>query len=557
MKASFDFKHKSSIDHRLQYFENTEVLRRVDKSEAKKLAAKSKDCLKQIESSTSVWAVDGKRFLVVFSEFNDDSHQKATVWGVKNPGDYQRIKTVWCSCPDYIFEAVALFLSEYFELDLNLDSFFVDVEWYYAIQDELADLARICPPHLKAKQKLLKVWSDIMPRYNKMISDLDFKILHASDPFMKDVKAPDENSDPEELLKSMIKLNPDFINDFAKALFKDDHSLCKEDDESLREVPDYIDHVVKKWERTHITEKTPIDLLAAYCRFDRAWNSFRAAVIADMVGPICDEYFMRTDNLGFAIDRKIHASKNLDEQITLMALFRLLIPQYIDHGEEKKNMEYERWWNKHLALQVAQSGTLSPARAELLVRVREDFKRLPAPVSKFIKTNIPKYLNEEVTKINKDSLKDLGSLKSAIRNLDNYIQWAINVEESKEYSSKTIDNYFELIQAQVNNVSDIDTWLLFSNLMTTGFAPSGTVKDRANFEKKVTERLASLVRNEKGVYPKREKEIFIEELLLASIYLENVFLKYKGCDIYTSYWSLYHSDLEKEKIWQANGRPMW
>ncbi|MDE6787637.1 MAG: hypothetical protein K2J46_11455, partial [Muribaculaceae bacterium] len=216
----FDFKHKSDVVNRLRYFQDTQVLRRVDKPEAKIIASKSKDCLRQIESASSVWAVDGKKFLFVFSESNDEGLQKVTVWGIKNPGDYQRIKTVWASCPDYIFEAVALFLSEYFELDLNTNSFFVDVEWYYAIEDELAYLTRSCPNYLKPKLKLIKVWSEIMPRYNRMVSDLDFKILRATDHAMKDVKAPHETSDPAELLRNMVKLNPDIIPDLIKAMAK-------------------------------------------------------------------------------------------------------------------------------------------------------------------------------------------------------------------------------------------------------------------------------------------------------------------------------------------------
>ncbi|MDE6696792.1 MAG: hypothetical protein K2K25_07920 [Muribaculaceae bacterium] len=37
-----------------------------------------------------------------------------------------------------------------------------------------------------------------------------------------------------------------------------------------------------------------------------------------------------------------------------------------------------------------------------------------------------------------------------------------------------------------------------------------------------------------------EKERLIEELILASMFLENIFLEYNGCHIYTSNWALYH-----------------
>ncbi|MDE6696175.1 MAG: hypothetical protein K2K25_04795 [Muribaculaceae bacterium] len=69
----------------------------------------------------------------------------------------------------------------------------------------------------------------------------------------------------------------------------------------------------------------------------------------------------------------------------------------------------------------------------------------------------------------------------------------------------------------------------------TGFAPSGTVKDRMDFEKRLMDRLGRLIKSEKNVRSKGKNEILIEELLLASMYLENNFLEYKGCDIYTSY----------------------
>ncbi len=156
--------------------------------------------------------------------------------------------------------------------------------------------------------------------------------------------------------------------------------------------------------------------------------------------------------------------------------------------------------------------------------------------------NLTKYLNEEIGKINKDSLKDLNFLKSAIKNLDNFIQLKVNVEE-KGNIAKLTDPLIELIVQEMRNVTDIQAWSLFGNLLITGFNPSGTVKDREEFVKRVEERLENL----KNGGSKGKNDVLIEELLLASIYLENVFLEYKGCDIYTSYWALYHNDLEMEK----------
>lgn len=381
-----------------------------------------------------------------------------------------------------------------------------------------------------------------MHRFNQMVSDLDFKILRVADPTMKEVKSPKECYDPEEMLRNLINLNPDIIPDLIKAMAKDVSYLDEKSHEELKEVPEFIDRVAKKWEKTKITVNSPMETLAAYCRFDRAWNSYCAAVRAVMVGSICRDALRRTDDLGCIIDKKVNSSKNLEEKVLLMNIFRLLIPQYIDHSIEKKNMEWERWWNKHLAEWIAKVGVLSPDRAELLIRVREDFKRLPAPVSKFIKVDLTKYLNEEIGKINKDSIKDLNFLKSAIKNLDNFIQLKVNVEE-KGNIAKLTDPLIELIVQELKNVTDVQAWTLFGNLLITGFDPSGTVKDREEFVERVEDRMENLKSNGS----KGKNDVLIEELLLASIYLENVFLDYKGCDIYTSYWALYHNDLEMEK----------
>ncbi len=109
--------------------------------------------------------------------------------------------------------------------------------------------------------------------------------------------------------------------------------------------------------------------------------------------------------------------------------------------------------------------------------------------------------------------------------------------------AKLTDPLIEMIVQEMKNVTDVQAWSLYGNLLITGFDPSGTVKDREEFLERVEDRLENL--KSKGSMGKND--LLIEEWLLASIYLENVFLEYKGCDIYTSYWALYHNDLEMEK----------
>ena len=171
-----DFSKISPCEERLPLFEDSEIACRVDKAKASVLSPKAKDCQRQLNDATSVWALDGRKFLFTFSETNEEGRQKVTVWGQKSPGDYQRIKTVWVSCHDYIFEAVALFLMEYFELFVLPTTYSSDADMLLDIQDKLKEAMRYTPTHLKQKIKLLKAWTEIMPRFNAMVAELDERI---------------------------------------------------------------------------------------------------------------------------------------------------------------------------------------------------------------------------------------------------------------------------------------------------------------------------------------------------------------------------------------------
>lgn len=172
----FNFKDISPYEQRLKHFEDSEIVSRLDKAKASVLAPKAKDCQRQLNEASSVWSVDRKRFLFIFSDVNEDGLQKVSVWGMKSPGDYQRIKTLWVSCYDYIIEAVVMFLIEFFELFILTKTYTSDVPMLYDIEKEIRDSLRYKPFNLKHKMKLLKAWGDIMPRFNKMVAELDERI---------------------------------------------------------------------------------------------------------------------------------------------------------------------------------------------------------------------------------------------------------------------------------------------------------------------------------------------------------------------------------------------
>ncbi|MDE6479928.1 MAG: hypothetical protein K2L45_06620 [Muribaculaceae bacterium] len=177
-----DFSKISPYQDRLRLLEDSDLLSLINKAKASVLSPKAKDCQRQLNKATSVWAVDGRKFLFTFSETNTDGSQKATVWAQKSPGNYQRIKTVWVSCHNNIFEAIALFLIEYFELFILTKTYLSDVSMLKDIQDKLNEALRYTPSNLKLKLKLLRTWSDIMPRFNRMVEQLDERIAISNAP---------------------------------------------------------------------------------------------------------------------------------------------------------------------------------------------------------------------------------------------------------------------------------------------------------------------------------------------------------------------------------------
>lgn len=178
----FYFKTITPYDLRLKHFEDSEIVSRIDKAKASVLSPKAKDCQRQLNDASSVWAIDKKKFLFIFSDINEEGKQKVSVWGFKSPGEYQRIKTIWVSCHDYIFEAVAMFLIEYFELFILTKTYSSDVCMLEDIEDRIKEAVEYTPFNLKQKVKLLRYWADIMPRFNKMVAEVDARSAQHTTP---------------------------------------------------------------------------------------------------------------------------------------------------------------------------------------------------------------------------------------------------------------------------------------------------------------------------------------------------------------------------------------
>ncbi|MDE6562007.1 MAG: hypothetical protein K2K75_11555 [Muribaculaceae bacterium] len=172
----FNFRDITPYELRLKYFEDSDIVSRIDKAKASVLSPKAKDCQRQLNEASSVWAVDKRKFIFIFSDINEEGKQKVSVWGQKAPGDYQRIKTLWVSCHDYIFEAVAMFLTDYFELFILKQTYSSDVSMLHDIEYKIKEVLRYTPSNMKQKIKLLKQWNDIIPSFNKVMSDLDERI---------------------------------------------------------------------------------------------------------------------------------------------------------------------------------------------------------------------------------------------------------------------------------------------------------------------------------------------------------------------------------------------
>lgn len=369
-----------------------------------------------------------------------------------------------------------------------------------------------------------------------------------------------ENSNSEEagVWKSAMK---NLSEDLRKA--ECSNPKIKVDEEGFYdEAPGFIQQVADDWRYTVIDDNTPDELLEAYIRFEKSWVAYTCNILLNQYGDIYSEELRRSENIGLLLDRKLRASNSTERMTWLMNLYRIMMPCYIGTYREieDSNVEFEKKWNKWVAEDIIkEQKLLDHQKAQLLIRVREDNKRLPAPLSKYIRTEIPKYLSEKRPSLEKESDMTFEELRDIICWLDNYIQWNIQIQDPTKEVSLVGNQYLDKIAPYMDTEEDLNILALYSNLLTTCFAESGTRKDREKFYRRIEEKLRNIVRTP-GTQPSKAKERNItavkaltEEFTLAAIYLENLFLQKDGVDIYTYYWQLHQRNLAERRAEIENG----
>lgn len=81
---TIDFKKIAPYEERMKLLTASETISRIDKMKVSVLSPKAKDCLRQLNEASSVWVIDGQRFLVVFTNETDtEERHKANVWAMK------------------------------------------------------------------------------------------------------------------------------------------------------------------------------------------------------------------------------------------------------------------------------------------------------------------------------------------------------------------------------------------------------------------------------------------------------------------------------------------
>lgn len=323
------------------------------------------------------------------------------------------------------------------------------------------------------------------------------------------------------------------------------------------EAQPFIQAVADDWRYSVIDDNTPDELLEAYIRFERSWVAYTSNILLNQYGDIYREELTRSDKIGHVLDKKLHSARNPERGAWLMSLYRLMMPCYIGTYEETEdsNVDYEKKWNKWVAEDIIKENKpIDYLKAQLLIRVREDNKRLPAEMSKYIKNEIPGYLEEERKRLDKVETMTREVLRDEICWLDNYIQWNVQILNPTKEVVLNGNRHLDMIIPYMENEEDLEILTLYSNLLTTCFAESGSRKDRDKFYKRIEDKLKNFVRST-ATQPSKAREgsreaigALVEEFTLGAIYLENLFLQKEGQDIYTYYWCLHQRNLEEKRI---------
>lgn len=333
------------------------------------------------------------------------------------------------------------------------------------------------------------------------------------------------------------------------------------------ELPEFLQEILDDWRYTCIDDETPFPLLEAYLRFGTAWEAWYS-VGGFMYGRLYSEQLERWDKLGFLIDRKLHNSKNVDYLVDLMSLYRLLIPGFIggDISDTKREIEYERKWNKYVAEDIVRENSpLTCERAILLLRTREDNSRLPAAISKYIRSKVPAFLKQERERLISDPKSDATErAKDYILWLEAYLQWIKLENKGIIKVTPEGSEIVSLLLGEIENIQDLNVLYLYSQLLVDKCKAYVNYGEYKIFYGKILDRLQNIVRTQetqpskvKGTtdifnseeYKKAIKAIS-EEFTLGAIYLDYIFYSEMRDDIYTYFINQHNADIAEEEDYE-------
>lgn len=207
-------------EYRTGLLDSPSLLRPLQVKDALRHAAKTTDCVRQLNDASATWEANEGKYLFVFCrERNEEGLQKVTVWAKKKAGVYLRLKTVWVRNEDYIFEALPYFAAEYFEMDLPMREMITDVEFFHCIDMTLQMLSKDCPSHLKKKERFIKDWAAYMPKFLDMLADLDQRVDAKANPPRKTASSSQRNLD-----SLLAEGRPIDINELRDAIWNAEYS---------------------------------------------------------------------------------------------------------------------------------------------------------------------------------------------------------------------------------------------------------------------------------------------------------------------------------------------
>lgn len=330
-------------------------------------------------------------------------------------------------------------------------------------------------------------------------------------------------------------------------------------------MPDYLEEIFDDWRFTYIGDDTPDELIEVFIRFGRSWYAW-ASTSGQMYGNAYTEQLKRWDEIGFIIDRKLHKTKDIDYQVKLMGIYRQLMPCYLGDLLEnaKKEVEYERKWNKWIAEDIVKdSRPLSYGRASLLLRTREDNHRLPAVISKYIKTEIPRFIKETRQRIDIDEKEDItGSVKRRIHWLDLFLRWNTINKIPGSRSLSEVKEIIDSVARDIDKVEDPDILYLYTEFIHTQCPEYSQGEKYESFNTRIEKRMQELVRTqdtqpsavrqkERKTNPERYQKAvqsLTEAFTLGAIPFIHVFFKdNEETDIYSFYLNQHRVSLMEEE----------